>query len=83
MHVHGALGNHHVIAPDSGQQIAAGKRKIAIFYGAGHMSDIKKRLSDDLGLVPIRTRWLTAWDMKTKPRPPAKAKGKKPALNLP
>ena len=66
-----------------GQQIAAGKRKIAIFYGAGHMSDIKKRLSDDFGLVPIRTRWVTAWDMKAKPRPAPKAKRKKQSANLP
>ena len=54
-------------------QITAGKRKIAIFYGAGHMSDIKKRLGDGFGLVPTGTRWLNAWDMKSKPR--GKAEG--------
>jgi hypothetical protein len=45
------------------KQLAAGKRKIAIFYGAGHMSDMQKRLHDDFGLVPTSTRWLTAWDL--------------------
>jgi hypothetical protein len=46
------------------KQLAAGKRKIAIFYGAGHMSDMQKRLRSDFGLVPVSTRWLAAWDLK-------------------
>jgi len=50
------------------QQIAAGKRKIAIFYGAGHMPDLQQRLRDEFGLVPVSTRWLVAWDMKPKPK---------------
>lgn len=50
-----------------GKQLAAGKRKIAIFYGAGHMPDLQKRLRDDLGLAPIRTEWLVAWDLKPRP----------------
>jgi hypothetical protein len=50
-------------------QIAAGKRKIAIFYGAGHMPDLQKRLREAFALQPVDTRWLTAWDLK--PAPPA------------
>lgn len=46
------------------QQIAAGKRKIAIFYGAAHLTDMEKRLRADFGLVPTQTRWITAWDMR-------------------
>ena len=46
------------------KQFAAGKRKIAIFYGAGHMNDMQKRLLRDFGLVPTSTRWLMAWDLK-------------------
>ena len=46
------------------KQLAAGKRKIAIFYGAGHMTDMQKRLGSDFGLVPVSTRWLMAWDLK-------------------
>ena len=45
------------------QQIAAGHKKIAIFYGAGHMYDFEKRLQDDFSLVPAQTTWLTAWDL--------------------
>ena len=46
------------------EQIAAGKKKIAIFYGAGHMSDMEKRLRADFSLKPQATQWLRAWDMK-------------------
>lgn len=49
------------------KQLAAGKKKIAIFYGAGHMSDIQKRLLSDFDLAPVSTRWLVAWNLKAKP----------------
>jgi arsenate reductase-like glutaredoxin family protein len=56
------------------EQIAKGKTKIAIFYGAGHMSDMEKRLRDDFALTPIHTRWLVAWNLKggAKPKVPEK-----------
>ena len=59
------------------EQIAAGKRKLAIFYGAGHMSDFEQLLGDDFGLAPVSTRWLIAWDLKAeptseRPKPPGK-----------
>ena len=46
------------------KQIAAGKKKIAIFYGAAHLPDMQKRLRSDFGLVRGSTRWLVAWDLK-------------------
>jgi hypothetical protein len=46
------------------EQIAAGKKKIAVFYGAGHMADMEKRLRADFSLKPNATQWLQAWDMK-------------------
>jgi len=45
------------------ENLKAGKQKLAIFYGAGHMRDFEKRLRADFRLVPVRTEWLTAWDM--------------------
>jgi hypothetical protein len=48
------------------KQIAAGKKKIAIFYGAAHMPDFDRQLRDQFGLVPVATRWLVAWDLKDK-----------------
>lgn len=50
------------------KQIDAGKKKIAIFYGAGHMEDFDKHLREDFGLAPVETRWLVAWNLK----PPGK-----------
>jgi hypothetical protein len=46
------------------KQIAAGKKKIAVFYGAGHMADMEKRLRGEFSMKPKDTQWLQAWDMK-------------------
>ena len=46
------------------KQIEAGKKKIAIFYGAGHMPDIEKRLIADFGLKHESERWLEAWNLR-------------------
>ncbi len=57
------------------KQIAGGKKKIAIFYGAGHMDDFDAHLREDFALTPIQTRWLVAWDLKdpkAKPKPAVK-----------
>lgn len=45
------------------KQLAAGKKRIAIFYGAAHLSDFHTRLVSDFGMKPTSTRWLTAWDL--------------------
>ncbi len=45
------------------REIDTGHLKIAIFYGAGHMPNFHLRLTD-LGLQPVRTRWLNAWDLR-------------------
>lgn len=46
------------------RELTAGKKKVAIFYGAAHMPDLAKRLSKEFGLVPIETRWLAAWNLR-------------------
>lgn len=45
-------------------EIARGRRRIAIFYGAAHMDDFDRRLREDLGLQPGETMWLEAWDLR-------------------
>ena len=46
------------------REIAAGRRRIAIFYGAAHMDDFDQRLQEDFGLQPRETVWLEAWDLR-------------------
>lgn len=46
------------------EQIASGKRKLALFYGAAHLTDLADRLENELGLRPVRTDWLDAWSLK-------------------
>jgi hypothetical protein len=46
------------------KRIAAGDRRIAIFYGAAHMDDFDRRLQEDFALQPGETVWLEAWDLR-------------------
>lgn len=45
------------------QQLTAGKKKIAIFYGAAHMPDFDKRLKEDFGMKRTESQWITAWNL--------------------
>jgi hypothetical protein len=47
-------------------ELAAGKRKIAVFYGAGHLPDMGQKLVQDFGLVsvPEKIEYLEAWDLR-------------------
>jgi len=44
------------------REIAAGKKKLAIFYGAAHMPDMADRVAA-LGLVRVGQEWIVAWDV--------------------
>ena len=45
-------------------EMAGGKRKMALFYGAAHMPDFEKRLLADYGLKRDKVEWITAWDLR-------------------
>jgi hypothetical protein len=45
------------------EQLGAGKKRVGIFYGAGHLTDMDRRLRNDFGLRPVEVTWLTAWDL--------------------
>lgn len=45
------------------RELAAGHKKIGIFYGAAHMPDFERRLAEDFGLRRLETTWQTAWDL--------------------
>ena len=48
------------------REMSKGKKRIGIFYGAGHLPDMEQRLAEGFGMYPDlkTTKWLTAWDMK-------------------
>jgi hypothetical protein len=48
------------------KQLAAGKKKIGVFYGAGHLPDMDERLKADFGLKPAGEEWVTAWSLERK-----------------
>ena len=45
------------------QQIEDGKKRIGIFYGAGHMLDMEERLVNQFKMQRSGERWLVAWDL--------------------
>lgn len=48
------------------KQMAAGKKKLGIFYGAAHLPDLEKRLLE-MGFTRQQSEWLTAWDLPPEP----------------
>jgi hypothetical protein len=50
------------------QELAKGKKKIGIFYGAAHMPDFEKRLKEEFGLKRQNEQWVEAWDLEDKER---------------
>jgi len=51
--------------------IADGHKNIGIFYGAGHMADLSKRV-EALGFRQTKVEWRVAWDMTATPQPATK-----------
>lgn len=46
------------------EQLDAGARDIAIFYGAGHMPDLEMHLVDEFGMRRVSTEWIEAWNLR-------------------
>src|SRR5690606_5962948 len=46
------------------REIGKGHKKIGVFYGAGHMDDMHKRLLRDFQLKPVETFWVDAWNLR-------------------
>ncbi len=45
------------------KQLKEGKKHIGVFYGAGHLADMEKRLLADFGCKRGEEEWLTAWKL--------------------
>lgn len=46
------------------RELDGGKKKVAIFYGAGHLVDMHERLLAEFELKKDSERWLTAWKIE-------------------
>lgn len=46
------------------EEIEAGKKRIAVFYGAGHLPDMAERLEQNFNLRPTTVEWFEAWDLQ-------------------
>lgn len=44
--------------------LEAGEKRVAVFYGAGHLDDMAERLEQDFQMQPTATTWLQAWDLQ-------------------
>jgi hypothetical protein len=46
------------------EQIDAGRKKIGVFYGAGHLQDMERRLIEDFGMTAGEPQWQRAWKLR-------------------
>lgn len=59
-------------------QVAAGKKTLGIFYGAGHLPDMDRRLREEFGLERKQVDWVVAWDMRDAEQKAVAAKQARP-----
>lgn len=45
------------------KELDAGKKRLGIFYGAGHFKHMHEELVKQFQMQPVQTVWLDAWDM--------------------
>ncbi|MEN1679007.1 MAG: hypothetical protein AAGJ46_05410 [Planctomycetota bacterium] len=45
------------------RELDAGKSKVGVFYGAGHLPDMDERLRNEFSLQPEQVTWIDAWDL--------------------
>jgi hypothetical protein len=48
------------------EQLDDGQEKLAIFYGAGHLSEMKDQIEERFDMVPASVEWVEAWDLRAK-----------------
>jgi hypothetical protein len=48
------------------EQLDDGQEKLAIFYGAGHLSEMKDQLEERFDMRPVSQEWVEAWDLRVK-----------------
>lgn len=61
-------------------ELAAGHKRIGVFYGAAHLPDMEQRLVDDFKMVREGEDWVEAWNLRAKPAKAEKAEKTKKAF---
>ena len=62
------------------RELKEGHKKVGIFYGAGHFTDMEKRMVDEYGFARKSEDWLVAWQLQNPDQKPrAKKKDAQPA----
>ena len=61
---------NRAVIKELGKQLKAGKKDIAIFYGAAHMPELADAL-EFRGFEPVETKWRAAWDVKIRKDQPS------------
>ena len=46
------------------EQLDKGVKKIGIFYGAGHLADMSRRMVDEFDMKLVDERWVEAWNLR-------------------
>lgn len=46
------------------KELDGGKKRLGIFYGAGHFRHMSEQLEKDFHMHPVKTEWLDAWSMR-------------------
>ena len=46
------------------EQLDKGGEKIGIFYGAGHLADMSRRMVDEFDMKLVDERWVEAWNLR-------------------
>ena len=61
------------------KQWSQGRKRLAIFYGVGHLPDMAQRLVADFNLHETGNSWLTAWNLAGSPVPAGGTQTAEPA----
>jgi hypothetical protein len=61
------------------KQWSQGRKRLAIFYGVGHLPDMAQRLGADFNFHETGQRWLTAWNLADSPAAAGAAQTAEPA----
>lgn len=57
-------GRNRVVVAKLREQLRRGRRRLAVFYGVGHLPDLERRLRSELGFTRTGVTWLVAWDFR-------------------